>query len=509
MDKLPDWLQTKPSLPPEKLAVLEELRRRELAMTSLAEFSRMFVEVEPAKHHKIICGAVDAMVNDEFDVLVVMSPPASAKSTYISVAAPAYIMGRQPKARIISVSRAAELAAEFGGKVKNIVESALFGKVNNVFISQDSRAKDNWKTTDGGGYFAVGATGGVLGKRADWVICDDIHSSFEDAQSQSQLAKIHSWFESDLLSRLTPTGKLIVIGQRLSPNDIIGFVLRRAVMNSRIRMKVLKFTAICDNAENDPLHRQVGEKMWPEFYTDDYLHDKQQDAYIWKTLWMQEPPSDTGSWVATEDFRFAPTPAYNPKNDYYICTDLALSVGSGDYTVLIVVCHEKVTNRVHVVDMYRRRVDPEESSQQLVALCQTYKPMEVWIDDDNAAKVWMQLVATRARSTNTIVNWKPLPMRGQNKETRAAALRGMFKRGMMYFDPAKEWTNIIVNECLQFPNALGSGVDDCVDSLSLAGRRLTVLQTQSIVPPPPPRLTIANMSLDKLFEDRPRRGNRI
>jgi len=257
------------------------------------------------------------------------------------------------------------------------------------------------------------------------------------------------------------------------------------------------------------LHREQGDRLWPEWYTEQMVMDAKRDDFKWRTLYQQEPPSDTGSWASTEDFRFAPTPAYDPKLNYYVCCDLALSVGTGDYTVMLTVAHDPTTQRVHIVDLYRRRVDPDESSDALVALVKTYKPLEVLIDDDNAAKVWMQLVATRARSQSTPVNWHPLPMRGQNKEVRAAALRGMFKRGMVWFDPSKDWTNIIINECLQFPNALGSGVDDCVDSLSLMGRRLTYLQAQSTVTLPSPQLTIQSMTLDKLFADQPRRSSRL
>jgi hypothetical protein len=80
----------------------------------------------------------------------------------------------------------------------------------------------------------------------------------------------------------------------------------------------------------------------------------------------------------------------------------------------------------------------------------------------------------------------------------------------MYFDPSKSWTNIVINELLQFPNALGSGVDDCVDTLSLLGRRLASLQTSSAPVVTLKRPTIQEMTLNQLWEDRPRnRGARI
>ena len=186
-----------------------------------------------------------------------------------------------------------------------------------------------------------------------------------------------------------------------------------------------------------------------------------------------------------------------------------MSVGKGDYTVHIVLALHRATGYCHIADFYRQRVDPNASAQRLVSLCQVYKPVEWLIDDDNASKVFMQLVATEARSVSVPVNWRPMPMRGQDKETRAASLRGMFKRGMIYLDPKKPWTNIIVNELLQFPNAMGSGVDDCVDALSLIGRRLTALQVATPKIEPIIRPTIQQMKLNDLWEDRPSRSARI
>ena len=516
---LPSFLRPQPApassptpIDPDIALALKAIQEREQSLASLQNFARTYVGVEPALHHRIICDAVDDLVfADAFDVLVVMSPPASAKSTYISIAAPAYIVARRPDTRIISVSRAAELASEFGGRVKNVVESPSLALASPVQIAADTRAKDNWKTTAGGGYFAVGASGGVLGKRADIVICDDIHASFEDAQSETQLAKLRSWFEGDLLSRLTPTGKLIVIGQRLNPNDIIGFVMRRAENNPRIRIRVLKFSAeaplVADPDHPDPLARSPGERMWPEFYTDDYLHDKKQDDFIWRTLWMQEPPSDTGSWVSTDNIRHRPTPpaAYDPSTPRYACSDLALSVNTGDYTVHFVVAVDALGDW-DIIDASRKRVDPEQSAQDIIALTTTYRPREWLIDDDNASKVFVQLVASAARAASVPVPWKPLPIRGQDKETRASALRGQFKRGKIYYPADAPFAGWLTKELLTFPNAVGSGVDDGVDALSLLGRRMASISPAVTVVAPPPK---QGYSLDDLWATAPKQSRRI
>jgi predicted phage terminase large subunit-like protein len=421
------------------------------------------------------------------------------------VAAPAYIIGRDPSLRIISVSRAADLATQFGSRVKNIVGSDEFRLATGIELSQDTRAKDNWKTTDGGGYVAVGAGGGVLGLRADVVLCDDIHASFEDAQSETQLQKIRTWFESDLLSRLTPTGKLIIVGQRLNANDIIGYVLQRAAENPAIRIRTLKFTAECDadNPADDLLGRALGERMWPEFYTDEYLADKKRDDYIWKTLWMQEPPSDTGSWVAPDELTLIDPDAPPPSLIYYLCSDLALSVNSGDYSVHIV-CGMDDTRTMHVVHAWRDRCDVNATADKMIALTLQYHPVECLIDDDNASKVFVQLLASKCREQGVPVPWKALPMRGQDKETRASPLRGAFKRRKVVFHRG-EWTRWLFKELLMFPNAMGQGVDDGVDALGLMGRRMASLAAAAPpLAPVIPMKTIQQATLAELWDDKDR-----
>jgi predicted phage terminase large subunit-like protein len=467
------------------------------------------MDVLPAAHHRLICDHIDALLNDEYDELIILAPPGSAKSTYTSMALPAYFLGHYPKGHILTASYSSELAEKWGRKVRNYVDSPTFNAVfPDTTLSKDSTSAGRWATAQGGEFYGAGVGSGILGFRADLAVIDDPISGFEQAQSLTQLTKIHEWYETDFITRLKPNGKVVLICQRLARNDLAGYLIDRNLATPTRRQVILKLPMLA--GENDPLGRQPGERLWADWFTPEMVKDAQRDEFKWKTLYQQEPPADTGAWASTEDFRFAPTPQYDEDAyNYYGLTDLALSVNTGDYTVHGIVAAHKQTQHCHIVDLYRKRVDPDESANALVNLAQTYKPVEWLIDDDNASKVFMQLVATRARATSTPVKWKPMPLRGQDKETMAAGLRGMFKRGMVHFDPSKSWTNIIVNECLQFPNALGQGVDDCVDALSLLGRRLTALTLVSTTKAAPPRPTMQDMTLNDLWADQPRRSTRL
>lgn len=492
-------------LPLNAEKVLAELSRREAAAQALPAYARQVIEVQPAEHHILICEALDALLNDEYDELIINSPPGSAKSTYTSHVLPAAFMGRFPTKNIILATHTADLSERWSRKVRAAVASP---KHNQVFpastLSQDSTAVSRWATSKGGEVLAAGVGGSILGFRADLGILDDPISGFEQAQSLTQLQKVHNWYETDFVTRLKPGAKVVLICQRLSPNDLAGYLIARNEENPTRRQRILILKMECDDPATDPLQRQLGERLWPEWFTPAMVEDAKRDDFKWKTLYQQHPPSEAGSWVSVDEILFRPSPSLTPETRLYGTTDLALSVNTGDYTVHFIVAVDS-NGDWDIVDAIRERVDSDASASRVVSLCQTYSPTEWLIDDDNASKVFMPLVATRARQLRVNVPWKPLPMRGQNKETRAAPLRGMFKRRKVYMPPDAPFRNWLVREVLSFPNAMGEGVDDGIDSLGLLGRRmLSIASTPAKVVPLKPK-TWQDMTLNEMFEDRERK----
>ena len=478
----------------------EELLKRKNARASLKGFAEYILDVKPALHHEVICDLIQRLLADEWDELIILAPPGSAKSTYTSVALPPYAMGisKEPL-QVLTCSYSTELAEKWGRKIRGIVGSEEFGCVwPEIELSKESASAGRWETARGDALYAAGVGSGILGFRADLAIIDDPISGFEEAQSITQLSKVHNWYETDFITRLKPKAKLVLICQRLARNDLAGYLIDRNVTQETKRQKVLVLHM--EAKENDVLGRAPGDRLWPEWYTEGMVLDAKRDDFKWRTLFQQEPPADEGSWVSTEDIQFRPSPA-NPEVLYGM-SDIALSVNTGDYSVHFIVAVDG-NGDWDIIDADRRRVDPSDSANKVVSLCSTYSPREWLIDDDNASKVFMPLVATRARELGVSVPWKPLPMRGQDKETRAAPLRGQFKRRKVYLDPTKSYCKWFVPELLQFPNALGQGVDDGVDCFSLMGRRMVAIARPSLKVVPKRLPTTQEMNLDQLFEDMP------
>lgn len=482
--------------------LLRELERRDAAQSQLAPYAQYTLQVTPALHHRVICQAIDELLNDDYDELIINSPPGSAKSTYTSHALAAYYLGRYPTNNIICATHTADLSERWSAKVQASISTPEHQRLfPSSTLSRTQTAKSRWATSEGGEFLAAGVGGSILGFRADLGIIDDPISGFEQAQSQTQLAKVHGWYETDFVTRLKPQAKVVLICQRLSPNDLAGYLIARNIEQPTRRQRVLIIQMEATEDFPDPMGRQPGERLWPEWFTPQMVTDAKRDEFKWKTLYQQHPPSETGSWVAPDEIQFRPRPSQSAIPEViYGCSDLALSVNSGDYTVHFVVAVDH-NQDWDIIDAVRERVDPNQSATRLVTLCETYAPREWLIDDDNASKVFMPLVATRARQTSTPIPWRPLPLRGQDKETRAAPLRGQFKRRKVYMPADAPFKGWLVREILSFPNAMGDGVDDGIDALSLLGRRLIAITSGAphlrVVPP-----AKVGYSLEDLYDER-------
>jgi hypothetical protein len=115
------------------------------------------------------------------------------------------------------------------------------------------------------------------------------------------------------------------------------------------------------------------------------------------------------------------------------------------------------------------------------------------------------LLERTSRDTNRYIPFKTMPLRGQDKETRAAAIRGWIKRGKVFFVRAP-WNQWLIRQMLTFPNAVGQGVDDGIDCLSLFGRRLTAMAKPVLVASEGRQLhpLAQTATLNEMFEDRER-----
>jgi len=102
---------------------LEELRNREAAQEEFIPFvKRMWPGFISGRHHKIMARAFERVARGECKRLIINMPPRHTKSEFASYLLPAWFLGKFPEKKVIQTSHTAELAVNFGRKVRNLVD---------------------------------------------------------------------------------------------------------------------------------------------------------------------------------------------------------------------------------------------------------------------------------------------------------------------------------------------------------------------------------------------------
>lgn len=161
--------------------------------------------------------------------LICVMPPRHSKSTSVSQVFPPYLLGRFPRADVVLASYALNLAAEHAGKAKLIAASDAHETMfPGVFPRRLQRlAATEWKTLEGGGFYAVGVGGAITGRGADFLILDDLIKDRADADSETVRKTTIDWLRGTAYTRLSPTGAIILMGTRWHVEDPIGWALQQ------------------------------------------------------------------------------------------------------------------------------------------------------------------------------------------------------------------------------------------------------------------------------------------
>ena len=135
-----------------------ELLSRRKAKESLIDFVEYtFPQYEAARHHRLLAEKLEGVARGDIKRLMVFMPPRSGKSQLASRHFPAWYVGSNPGKQLIAVSANAELAADFGRDVRNLIADPEYGNVfPGIELARDSQAANKWHTAQGGVYFAAG-----------------------------------------------------------------------------------------------------------------------------------------------------------------------------------------------------------------------------------------------------------------------------------------------------------------------------------------------------------------
>jgi predicted phage terminase large subunit-like protein len=484
-------------LPPSPQAAARELLRRRAARSDLVEYARYIdvpgaprgqsvdedadteqnyrpVETTLAAHHVLALSATQRCIERANGRTMIFMPPGSAKTTYASVVAPTWAMGKFPGFKVIGVSYGSDLARKFGRRTRSIVQQAQYRALFSTALSGESAAADEWALDNESEYMGGGILSGITGNRADFIPIDDPIKGRLEAESEITRRRTIEAFEDDILTRLKPGGSVLICQTRWHEDDLAGSLLpvgysgESGMIQCRDgrEWEIICLPAKAERAD-DPLGRAVGEYLWPEWFTPQHWSQFENKPRTWASLFQQRPAPEEGDLFQAAWLRPYTEAPHRDTLQVYGASDYAVTADGGDYTVHVVVGID-ADGRLWLLDLWRGQTSSDKWVEAFCDLVLQWKPMG-WAEEGGQIKAGVgPFLEKRMRERRAFVARESFPTRG-DKAVRAQSIRGRMALDGLYVPTNAPWFDLFRSELLMFPTGKH---DDQVDALGLVGQLL-------------------------------------
>lgn len=454
----------------QKVRALHALRvyKKQAVKTHGAEHFLDFIQhVYPGymigDHHRRLAKIFEDIANGVKKRVIVNIAPRHGKSELISYLAPAWFLGKYPAKKIIMASHTADLAVNFGRRVRNLVGSDAYKDVfPQVELQADSKSASRWGTNFNGEYFAIGVGGALAGRGADLFIIDDPHSEQDAKLGRADVfLPAWEWFQSGPIQRLMPGGAIIVVMTRWSKLDLTGQIVNQMIKTEGVdEWEVVEFPAILNEGT------EKERSLWPEFWPLEELQAKKAalDIRYWNAQYLQNPVSEEGALIKREWWKIWDKED-PPKCEFTIMSlDAAQEANNrADYNSLTTwgVFYNEETNNYNIIllNAIKKRLEFPELKELVLEEYKEWEPDAFIVEKkSNGAALYQEM-----RRMGVPVG-EFTPGKGQDKISRVNAVSDLFRSGIVW-SPDRRWAHEVIEECNDFPSGAN---DDQVDSTTMA-----------------------------------------
>ena len=437
---------------------LEEKRKESAIKNDFMSFVKyVWPDFIEGSHHKIMADKFNKVARGELKRIIINMAPRHTKSEFSSYLLPAWMIGKNPKLKIIQATHTTELAVRFGRKAKHLIDSEEYQKIYPTKLREDSKAAGRWETNEGGEYFAAGVGGSITGRGADLLIIDDPHSE-QDALNVNALDRTWEWYTSGPRQRLQPGGIIVVVMTRWNMKDLTGRLINAQKEAKADQWEVIEFPAILPN--NKP--------VWPEYWKLEELESVKASLSIgkWNAQYQQNPTAEEGSIIKREWWNLWEKdlpPLYHVIQSY----DTAfLKKETADYSAIttwgVFYPTEDSGPNLILLDVVKDRFEFPELRRVALEQYNYWKPESVIIEGKASG---MPLTFELRKQGIPVINYTP--SRGNDKHARVNAVAPLFESGQIWATDDK-FTEEVIEECAAFPYG---DHDDLVDSMTQAVMR--------------------------------------
>jgi predicted phage terminase large subunit-like protein len=472
---------------------MDEDGRLGLEVDQVVDTSYLVVETELAEHHVLILETCQDLVEEKLRFyydhegqpqpwypeypgdyhvcrrVMLMFPPGSAKSTYASVVFPTWQMGNNPGQEIILTGYGDVICKRHGKRARQICAGHAYQAVFGFGVNTDTRAADNWETENKSSYKSAGILSGITGFRCDGLIWDDITKGRKEADSVTIREDTWNAYIDDARSRKKPKAWEVGIGTRWHEDETMGRILPEGYAGESGYMMgrdgnvwyVLCVPAECESG-SDPIGREIGEMLWPEWFSEEYWADKRVNPRSWASLYQQRPSLEEGLYFKKDWFRsYTELPEHV---DYYLAFDPAVTALEDDTEAddtAIQVWAVDTQARLYLVDEWVQKCTMDIWISQLITWIGMYNPIAC-ISEAGVIRRASEPYIKRAMQREGRFAQFEYMTRNADKPAMARGAQAMCSAGQVYL-PANSVGDNTIDECLRFP---ASKIDHRVDAFA-------------------------------------------
>ena len=422
----------------------------------LSFVKHVWPEFIQGEHHIKVAQKFNELAEGKIKRLIINMPPRHTKSEFASYLLPAWMVGRNPKLKIIQTTHTTELAVRFGRKAKTLLDSLEYQQVFKTRLREDSQAAGRWETEQGGEYYAAGVGSAITGRGADLLIIDDPHSE-QDALNLNALEKAFEWYTSGPRQRLQPGGKIVVVMTRWNTKDLTGMLLNSQKDVKSDKWELIEFPAVLPS----------GNSLWPGYWDIEELESVKASISLqkWNAQWMQNPTSEEGAIIKREWWRKW-TSNNIPTLEHVIQSyDTAfMKKETADYSAIttwgVFYLNEDSGPQLILLDALKGRYEFPELRRVAHEQFMYWNPDTVLVESKASG---LPLTYELRKMGIPVINYTP--SKGNDKHTRVNSVAPLFESGCIWAPTEQAFAQEVIEECAAFPYGEH---DDLVDSMTQA-----------------------------------------
>ena len=374
------------------------------------------------EHHDIIFNALNEVKKGNTKRLIINIAPRYSKTEIAVKNFIAWSLALNPKSRFIHLSYSDTLALDNSESIKDLIQSDKYQELfPYVQIKKDSKAKDKWYTTDGGGVLARSASGQVTGFGAGQTDFDNEIKEFggaiiiddpikpDDAESPTLREKVNYKFDSTIRNRVNSRDTpIIIIMQRLHQNDLCGYLQE---------IEPDEWNVI-----SMPVIKEDGTALWEDKHTIEELrHMEKVNEMVFQTQYMQNPIPREGLLFPKEsltrvDFSNIDFKDSIGKLSYIDVAD----TGEDNHCVVIGHLHNE---KIYIQDVLFTKLGTEQNVDLTAEILNKTEPRYVNIESNFGGHMYSQLLRPKITGITSLI-----PVRAKsNKHARITQMSGFIK----------------------------------------------------------------------------------